>query len=94
MFKIHIKSLSKVNKLKINGSKLHSNMYYILIPFHNECHFNQKNCFKMNVTLHFQYNFNFFLSTLHSINTPTFLSHNYQFNFSISYRNDICTAIF
>jgi len=38
----------------------------------------KKNCFKMNVTLHFQYNFNFFLPTLLS---PTFLSHNFQCNF-------------
>jgi len=53
----------------------------VLLPFQKECHFSQKNCFKMNVTLHFQYNFNFFLSTLPSINTPTFPSHNFQCNF-------------
>ena len=47
----------------------------------NECHFSKKNCFKMNVVLHFQYNFNFFLTTLPSINTSTFLSHNLQCNF-------------
>jgi len=41
----------------------------------------KKNCFKINVTLHFQYNFNFFLSTLPSINTSTFLTHNFQYNF-------------
>ena len=41
----------------------------------------KKICFQMNVTLHFQYNFNFFLSTLPSINTSTFLSHNFQCNF-------------
>jgi len=35
----------------------------------------------MNVTLRFQYNFNFFFPTLPSINTPTFLSHNFQCNF-------------
>jgi len=35
----------------------------------------------MKVTLHFQYNFNFSLSTLPSINTSTFLSHNFQCNF-------------
>jgi len=41
----------------------------------------KKNCLKMNVTLHFQYNFNFFLPTLPSINTSTFLLHNFQCNF-------------
>jgi len=41
----------------------------------------KKNCFKMNVTLHFQYNFNFFLPTLSSMNALTFLSHNSQCNF-------------
>jgi len=42
----------------------------------------KKNCFKMSVVLHFQYNFNFFLLTLPSINTQTFLSHNFRCNFN------------
>jgi len=41
----------------------------------------KKNYFKMNVTFHFQYNFNFFLPTLPTINTLTFLLHNFQYNF-------------
>jgi len=41
----------------------------------------KKNCFKMNAILHFQYNFNFFLPTLPSINTSTFFSLNFQCNF-------------
>jgi len=41
----------------------------------------KKICFKINVTLHFQYNFNFFLPTLPSINVLTFLLHNSQCNF-------------
>jgi len=42
----------------------------------------KKVCFKMSVALHFQYNFNFFLPTLPSINTQTFLSANFQCNFN------------
>ena len=37
----------------------------------------KKVCFKMSVALHFQYNFNF----LPLINTQTFLSANFQYNF-------------
>jgi len=42
----------------------------------------KKNCFKMSVALHFQYNFNFFLSILPSINTQKNFSHNFQCNFN------------
>jgi len=42
----------------------------------------KKVCFKMRVALHFQYNFNFFLPNLPSINIQTFLSPNFQCNFN------------
>jgi len=54
------------------SNKFSKEINILLPPFQNECHFSQKNCFKMNVTLHFQYNFNFLLPTLPSINTPNF----------------------
>ena len=47
----------------------------------------------MNVTLHFQYNFNFFLPTLPSINTQTFLSHNFQCNFNFVFFSGILVKV-
>jgi len=62
--------------LHIEGPKI------LLPPFQNECRFNQKSLFQNECRFTFQYNFNFFLPTLPSINTQTFLSANFQCNFN------------
>jgi len=47
----------------------------------------------MSVALYFQYNFNFFLPTLPSINTQTFLSHNFQCNFNFVFSLNILVKV-
>ena len=65
--------LTKTQGLCNSHLNLCSNIVLYSLRFKMSVTLAKKNCFKMNVTLHFQSNFNFFLPISPSTNTPTFL---------------------